>query len=787
VAALEAARAGAVSAKAGAVLSNFVSPVDGMLKVHYVKAERQGSTLDASAVLQAEIQRAGGPESHSDPVLHRFPSPLQSSNADCTDDWNLYGGGPFTYTAPSQPGNVSDAWVFSLSCSSAYAQQSGVCETTNQGSGPGLIVLAWTFLGDEAFERSILRFDLAGLPPVVDSIAGATLRLTPWNEPPAGDNAFHVSKVSQAWSETAVTWLNQPAVTTPTITVPSGSAPVSASVTPIVQDWITNPSTNYGFGLRLVTEQYYRRYYFASSDNTDSSLRPGLTIDFSNPAGEPLAEYVIAPVSPGEETTLYYRIDGVPVSPTTQTATTMTIGGVEYEGELLGFETGSSCPSGVGYHDRLEVFAYVDTLTTVVLEFDRDPATYLPMKGDSIRVTARVHPEPPQGSEVVFRLAGVDSLRFRDTELDSLVVPVVGDSASAKLWSYAYWGVASLTATHRGLEGEASDAGEIPIDADDDGIADSWEMSPEGGGAMNLGGSYQDQDWDEEASPGTTHDGDDFTKFDEYKGYMLRLLSNPQLGSHFRMKTSRKEFFISSDTALQSETFSAITSISQQLDMEPIYFDRMTVSPYSYGKQDGDVLRASVRIVAADTASVSGNGIRWDYGQELPHNLVSGGTAGSMGCTDSTSSTIYLGAINNFWNENTFPEAADTSLTWLTPDLADDVFWYAVFASRNIDDNPGTNDFVNPLDLLNRHPEHGPLKFSNNDPYDSIIAEHNEADFTRIVVLHELGHALGIVDHPYGNPTVMREGVGPGKIDEFMPNDIALMRLKYTGDPQCAD
>jgi hypothetical protein len=651
-------------------------------------------------------------------------------------------------------------------------------------------VLAWTFLGDEAFERSFLRFDLGGFPPVIDSLAGATLRLTPWNEPPAGDNAFHISKVSASWSESAVTWLNQPSVTTPTITVPSGSAPVSASVTPIVQDWITNPSTNYGFGLRLVTEQYYRRYYFASSDNTNSGLRPGLTIDFTHPDGEPLAEYAIAPVSPGEETTFSYRIDGVSVSPTTQTATTMTIGGVEYEGELLGFETGSSCPSGVGYHDRLEVFAYVDTLTTVVLEFDRDPATYLPMKSDSIWVMARVHPEPPQGSEVVFRLAGVDSLRFRDTLLDSLVVPIVGDSASAKLWSYAYWGVADLTATYRGPEGEASDAGEIPIDADDDGIADSWEMLPENGGALNLGGNFLDQDWDEETSPGTVHDGDDFTKLDEYKGYVIGPVGDPFSGPHNRMLADTKEFFISYDDTLTSAVAFALGKISQQLDLEVVeYAGPTTQQVYLFGRYlfGGSVSHNSVRVLAETIRHDTLSGFIWDHGNPGPANgMQAGRTNGSLGISGATV-RVYVEAIHNLWHVNTYPEGAikDSLVNLLLPEPTHNAKFISYYDRDDIDGDGVPDDYVRAFDPLAHHPVHpsGKLFVKNNDAYDLLIGTKSEEVYIGLTILHELGHALGMIYdtpdlHPNSYPSPMRRGPGPGRTDVFDSNDSMLVNLK---------
>ena len=49
-------------------------------------------------------------------------------------------------------------------------------------------------------------------------------------------------------------------------------------VTPIVQGWITDPSTNHGFFLTALS--YYVGAYFASSDAQDLSLRPQLVIEY---------------------------------------------------------------------------------------------------------------------------------------------------------------------------------------------------------------------------------------------------------------------------------------------------------------------------------------------------------------------------------------------------------------------------------------------------------------------------------------------------------------------------
>jgi hypothetical protein len=52
-------------------------------------------------------------------------------------------------------------------------------------------------------------------------------------------------------------------------------------VTSMVQDMVTNPSSNYGFMLQLINEQYYRCMLFASSDHANANLHPKLEICYT--------------------------------------------------------------------------------------------------------------------------------------------------------------------------------------------------------------------------------------------------------------------------------------------------------------------------------------------------------------------------------------------------------------------------------------------------------------------------------------------------------------------------
>jgi predicted Zn-dependent protease len=86
---------------------------------------------------------------------------------------------------------------------------------------------------------------------------------------------------------------------------------------------------------------------------------------------------------------------------------------------------------------------------------------------------------------------------------------------------------------------------------------------------------------------------------------------------------------------------------------------------------------------------------------------------------------------------------------------------------------------VNPFDLLARHVEHGKNKISDNDAYDMKIASYDESVYSRVVVLHELGHALGIVGETEEGVSVMRSGIGPSKQPTFIVSEKQQIRLKY--------
>lgn len=148
---------------------------------------------------------------------------------------------------------------------------------------------SWTWnTGDEGVMRSLIEFELSLIP---DNLSILDARLSLYGKPEApdqhsslsGSNTSWVQRITSSWEEDEVTWNNQPTTTTNNqVSLQESFKPTQdycdIDVTLLVRDMIENPTNSFGFMIKLKTEEIYRMMAFATSDNTDSSIRPKLKI-----------------------------------------------------------------------------------------------------------------------------------------------------------------------------------------------------------------------------------------------------------------------------------------------------------------------------------------------------------------------------------------------------------------------------------------------------------------------------------------------------------------------------
>lgn len=189
-----------------------------------------------------------------------------------------------TLTLQPNAANGKDAYVESRLSSS------------NFGNHQDFMATAWTNSGTPTTVRSLIDFDLTSIPSTA-TITSAYLSLYSYNSPfngshstLSGPNDCVLQRITSSWAENTVTWDTQP------LSTPLNQVSLSAStssvqnytnidVTALVQDMQANPSSSFGFLIKLNTESYYRRMIFASSDNSDASLHPKLVVNYYTSVG----------------------------------------------------------------------------------------------------------------------------------------------------------------------------------------------------------------------------------------------------------------------------------------------------------------------------------------------------------------------------------------------------------------------------------------------------------------------------------------------------------------------
>ena len=141
-------------------------------------------------------------------------------------------------------------------------------------------------------QRALIRFDLTAVPAGAD-VSKATLSVYSIDQPRPGASRIHVHRVTRLWAETTAAWYT---ASTGTLWTTEGGDfyPVadtsytygtavglwhSVDITGMVRDQIGHPDQNFGLMLFMEPSMFTVRY--ASSNATDPTLRPKLTLEGS--------------------------------------------------------------------------------------------------------------------------------------------------------------------------------------------------------------------------------------------------------------------------------------------------------------------------------------------------------------------------------------------------------------------------------------------------------------------------------------------------------------------------
>lgn len=182
--------------------------------------------------------------------------------------------------------------VLSASKDAPIREYNGVGDGNNYGTVPFLNIQAWTNGGITANQRSLIDFDLSVIPANSLIQSASLLLYVDINVSPfpgghqqlSGSNESRIKRIIANWDEFLVTWNNQPGTTTLNqVLIPqstSSNEDYSIDVTNLVQDMVDDTLNSFGFFIKLVTESYYRRMIFASSDNPLEELHPKLVVTF---------------------------------------------------------------------------------------------------------------------------------------------------------------------------------------------------------------------------------------------------------------------------------------------------------------------------------------------------------------------------------------------------------------------------------------------------------------------------------------------------------------------------
>ncbi len=154
-------------------------------------------------------------------------------------------------------------------------------------------VYSWTDGGADADKYILIKFDFPQDLLQSSTICEAKLSLyfnptdpyEPFDFHYGTDNGFIISRITQTWNASTVTWNTKPSITNANeITLPGPSTNnqnyINIDVKTLVQAMVSG-NARHGFQIRMKNPDPYRGLLFASSTNSNNALHPKLVLNYS--------------------------------------------------------------------------------------------------------------------------------------------------------------------------------------------------------------------------------------------------------------------------------------------------------------------------------------------------------------------------------------------------------------------------------------------------------------------------------------------------------------------------
>ncbi len=195
------------------------------------------------------------------------------------------------------PGKGQDTTII---YSSLDATVNDLSASSNFGTQPLIEASRWTSMGTPFTSRLFVGFGLQAISGKI--LVDAYLVLHGLNHVNTTEkNEAYLDMVSASWTETGITWNNQPGVTsTDRISLDTTTSMTqndTINVTSIVAQWHASTAATHGFRMALQDEiNYHAMRSYHSRDNGDSTLIPILIIRTLEPSYTSLARRPTAQV-----------------------------------------------------------------------------------------------------------------------------------------------------------------------------------------------------------------------------------------------------------------------------------------------------------------------------------------------------------------------------------------------------------------------------------------------------------------------------------------------------------